>query len=506
MDSGNGHVRNNHIYHNDLINNTDQARIYPASYTNYWDNGYPSGGNYWSDYAGVDSYSGPDQDVPGSDGKGDTPYVLDANNRDNYPLMTPWGAVPPAVITCSATDVTTNSATPNGDLTSMGTASSVDVSFEYGLTTSYGYETTPQTLTVTGPFSAPISGLDPNTTYHFKAKAVGHGTRYGDDMTFTTLAEVAAGSVSGAIYEQDGTTLVPGATISAYDYVQGTLVAEVVSSNGTYTLAGLPTGDYKVSASGTGYVDEYYQEETSLANANRVRVTANQEKPNIDFTLSQVYVVSPPPPPENAIVDDSYYSGAKVEFLNLTTSVEVYIILSDKNPGSDITGFQFLHKYYDIVTTPPYTGSVTLTISYNQADVKGKKKNLKLFHLVSGGWVRVTDPPPIIDENNNTITATVDSLSWFAIAEESAAPEGCFIATAAYGTSTASELDTLRAFRDEVLLQSSLGSQLVAFYYEISPPVADFISEHEPLRTLVRELLVDPVAWLVEATGTLWRD
>ena len=84
--------------------------------------------------------------------------------------------------------------------------------------------------------------------------------------------------------------------------------------------------------------------------------------------------------------------------------------------------------------------------------------------------------------------------------------DGCFIATAAYGTSTAAEIDTLRAFRDEVLLENSLGSQLVTLYYEVSPPVADFISEHEGLRTLVRELLVDPVTWLVEATGTLWRD
>ncbi|MBA7691811.1 hypothetical protein ES703_100365 [subsurface metagenome] len=83
---------------------------------------------------------------------------------------------------------------------------------------------------------------------------------------------------------------------------------------------------------------------------------------------------------------------------------------------------------------------------------------------------------------------------------------GCFIATASYGTSTAAEIDTLRAFRDEVLLQNSLGSQLVAIYYEVSPPVADFISEHEGLRTLVRELLVDPVAWLVEATEAIWGD
>jgi hypothetical protein len=82
--------------------------------------------------------------------------------------------------------------------------------------------------------------------------------------------------------------------------------------------------------------------------------------------------------------------------------------------------------------------------------------------------------------------------------------EGCFIATAAYGTSTAKELDTLRTFRDEVLLESTVGSQLVEWYYQTSPPVADFISEHEVLRTLVRELLVEPVTWLVEATEAFW--
>ena len=82
----------------------------------------------------------------------------------------------------------------------------------------------------------------------------------------------------------------------------------------------------------------------------------------------------------------------------------------------------------------------------------------------------------------------------------------CFIATAAYGTESAEEIDVLRAFRDEVLLHSSLGSQLVNFYYDVSPPVADFIAENDGLRTLVRELLVDPVAWVVDAIGTLWRN
>jgi uncharacterized repeat protein (TIGR02543 family) len=83
---------------------------------------------------------------------------------------------------------------------------------------------------------------------------------------------------------------------------------------------------------------------------------------------------------------------------------------------------------------------------------------------------------------------------------------GCFIATAAYGSPTAEQIDVLREFRDVVLLKSTVGSQFVALYYKLSPPVADFISGSSFLRTLVRELLVDPVVWMVGATGDVWRN
>ena len=85
-------VHNNQIYHNSFINNIIQAY---DNGTNYWDNGYPSGGNYWSDYTGIDAMSGPLQNIPGSDGIGDTPYVIDADSRDYYPLMSPNGTVSP---------------------------------------------------------------------------------------------------------------------------------------------------------------------------------------------------------------------------------------------------------------------------------------------------------------------------------------------------------------------------------------------------------------------------
>jgi hypothetical protein len=61
-------------------------------FANSWDDGYPSGGNYWSDYAGIDEKSGPNQDSIGSDGRGDTQYILDGDNRDKYPLMNPWSS------------------------------------------------------------------------------------------------------------------------------------------------------------------------------------------------------------------------------------------------------------------------------------------------------------------------------------------------------------------------------------------------------------------------------
>jgi parallel beta-helix repeat protein len=78
----------NSIYYNSLVHNIHQATIHPNdSAPNLWDNGYPSGGNYWSDYIGTDLYSGSFQNETGNDGIGDTAYVIDANNTDNYPLI-----------------------------------------------------------------------------------------------------------------------------------------------------------------------------------------------------------------------------------------------------------------------------------------------------------------------------------------------------------------------------------------------------------------------------------
>jgi parallel beta-helix repeat protein len=85
---------NDYIYHNCFVNNTHQADTY-LSGVNYWDNGYPlpqGGGNYWSDFKArypsvYDNNNGISQNITGGDTIWDGPYVIDANNKDNYPLV-----------------------------------------------------------------------------------------------------------------------------------------------------------------------------------------------------------------------------------------------------------------------------------------------------------------------------------------------------------------------------------------------------------------------------------
>jgi parallel beta-helix repeat protein len=84
----------NILYHNNFINNTYRTA---SSTVNTWDDGYPSGGNYWSDYDGRDLFNGPFQNLIGSDGIGDTAYIINKNNIDRYPLMTPFNPSTPIV-------------------------------------------------------------------------------------------------------------------------------------------------------------------------------------------------------------------------------------------------------------------------------------------------------------------------------------------------------------------------------------------------------------------------
>lgn len=81
-----GEAGDNKFFHNNFRGNAVHVEILVPGYANIWDDGYPSGGNYWSNYTGTDA---------DGDGIGDTPHIIALGNQDRYPLMNPYIEIPP---------------------------------------------------------------------------------------------------------------------------------------------------------------------------------------------------------------------------------------------------------------------------------------------------------------------------------------------------------------------------------------------------------------------------
>jgi hypothetical protein len=122
-------------------------------------------------------------------------------------VVTPPTATAPTVATGTATSITSTGAVISGTLSSLGSASSVALSFNWGLTSSYGNTTAIQVMSSPNAFTATLASLTPATTYHFRAVATGNGTVYGSDITFTTGAAItppvstppATGNTTGVV-------------------------------------------------------------------------------------------------------------------------------------------------------------------------------------------------------------------------------------------------------------------------------------------------------------------
>jgi polyhydroxybutyrate depolymerase len=104
--------------------------------------------------------------------------------------------------------------------------------------------------------------------------------------------------------------------------------------------------------------------------------------------------------------------------------------------------------------------------------------------------------------NVNAATTNINMSGNYSITANFKAAGGCFIATAAYGTSMAGEIEILHEFRDKYLLTNPIGQAFVDFYYKISPPIAEFITEHPNLKPIVRVALMPIVAMSTIAIDT----
>jgi hypothetical protein len=114
------------------------------------------------------------------------------------------------------------------------------------------------------------------------------------------------------------------------------------------------------------------------------------------------------------------------------------------------------------------------------------------------GWIGDLDEIGDVTAAATTITMSGDH----SITATFKFDTGCFIATAAYGTRTADDIQVLREFRDEYMLTNPVGEALVDIYYRVSPPIAEFITEHPSLKPIVRTELAPAVAMSTVVVNT----